>query len=147
MKEKAAKAKAAKDARPASVGDVWTWTAIDADSKLILSWFLGSCDPAPAPRHAAGRVAARILIGAHLDELHRAVESHASHAEPLHLGATAGCSAYGVPALDSLGDYVQCLARRHACATDELLRFEAPRADEWVGPWPAPAGACPAEPE
>jgi biotin synthase len=38
------RAKAAKDARPANVGAVWTWTAIDADSKLILSWFLGSCD-------------------------------------------------------------------------------------------------------
>jgi len=23
------------------VGDVWTWTAIDADSKLILSWMVG----------------------------------------------------------------------------------------------------------
>src|SRR6266566_600610 len=22
-------------------GDVWTWTAIDADSKLMVSWFLG----------------------------------------------------------------------------------------------------------
>jgi len=26
-------------------GDVWTWTAIDADSKLIVSWFLGQRDP------------------------------------------------------------------------------------------------------
>jgi IS1 family transposase len=26
-------------------GDVWTWTAIDADSKLIISWFVGSRDP------------------------------------------------------------------------------------------------------
>ncbi len=41
MKEKAAKAKASKDNRPANVGDVWTWTAIDADSKLIVSWLLG----------------------------------------------------------------------------------------------------------
>ena len=24
-----------------AVGDVWTWTAIDADSKLILTWFVG----------------------------------------------------------------------------------------------------------
>jgi len=27
--------------RPGGVGDVWTWTAIDADSKLILSYFVG----------------------------------------------------------------------------------------------------------
>ncbi len=25
-------------------GDVWTWTAIDADSKLIISWFVGGRD-------------------------------------------------------------------------------------------------------
>jgi hypothetical protein len=23
------------------VGDVWTWTALDADSKLIVSWYVG----------------------------------------------------------------------------------------------------------
>ena len=26
------------------VGDVWTWTAIDADSKLIISWLVGDGD-------------------------------------------------------------------------------------------------------
>jgi IS1 family transposase len=26
------------------VGDVWTWTAIDADSKLVVSWLVGSRD-------------------------------------------------------------------------------------------------------
>src|SRR5262249_24980596 len=26
------------------VGDVWTWTAIDADSKLVLSWLVGRRD-------------------------------------------------------------------------------------------------------
>jgi IS1 family transposase len=38
-----AKEKQAKrmDDRPEGVGDVWTWTAIDADSKLILSYFVG----------------------------------------------------------------------------------------------------------
>src|SRR5688572_9296987 len=34
------KAKAA----PAEAGDTWTWTAIDADSKLILSWLVGGRD-------------------------------------------------------------------------------------------------------
>ena len=28
-------------AAPESAGDVWTWTAIDADSKLIVSWHVG----------------------------------------------------------------------------------------------------------
>jgi IS1 family transposase len=29
---------------PAEAGDVWTWTAIDADSKLLVSWYLGARD-------------------------------------------------------------------------------------------------------
>ncbi len=33
----------AKDA-PEGAGDVWTWTAIDADSKLIVSWLVGGRD-------------------------------------------------------------------------------------------------------
>jgi IS1 family transposase len=40
---KAANVKGAK-AAPETAGDVWTWTAIDADSKLIVSWLLGSRD-------------------------------------------------------------------------------------------------------
>src|SRR6266700_2821512 len=35
-----AKAKAA----PANAGDTWTWTAIDADSKLMISWLVGGRD-------------------------------------------------------------------------------------------------------
>jgi IS1 family transposase len=31
-------------AGPATAGDVWTWTAIDADTKLIVSWLLGARD-------------------------------------------------------------------------------------------------------
>jgi IS1 family transposase len=29
---------------PPQAGDVWTWTAIDADTKLIPSWFVGGRD-------------------------------------------------------------------------------------------------------
>lgn len=35
-------------ASPAGAGDVWTWTAIDADSKLILTWAVGGRDAAYA---------------------------------------------------------------------------------------------------
>lgn len=31
-------------AAPEEAGDVWTWTALDADSKLILSWLVGGRD-------------------------------------------------------------------------------------------------------
>ena len=30
--------------KAAGWGDTWTWTAIDADTKLMVSWFLGSRD-------------------------------------------------------------------------------------------------------
>jgi IS1 family transposase len=40
---KAANVKGAK-AAPETAGDVWTWTAIDADTKLIVSWLLGARD-------------------------------------------------------------------------------------------------------
>ncbi len=52
------------------------------------------------------------------------------------------CAALGVPDLASLADYERCLARHHACAVDDLLRFQAPRALEWIGGWPSPGGAC-----
>lgn len=46
-------------------GDVWTWTAIDADSKLAVSWFVGNRDSAHAKlfiSDVAERVANRIQI-------------------------------------------------------------------------------------
>ena len=39
-KKNVATAKAA----PEGAGDVWTWTAIDADSKLVMSWLVGGRD-------------------------------------------------------------------------------------------------------
>lgn len=35
---------AAAKAAPEEAGDTWTWTAIDADSKLIVSWLVGGRD-------------------------------------------------------------------------------------------------------
>jgi len=32
------------DGMEESAGDVWTWTCIDADTKLIISWFIGNRD-------------------------------------------------------------------------------------------------------
>ena len=39
-----AKAKNVTQDMPEGSGDVWTWTALDADSKLILSWNIGNRD-------------------------------------------------------------------------------------------------------
>ncbi|MHB1005773.1 MAG: IS1 family transposase [Chloroflexota bacterium] len=46
-------------------GDVWTWTAIDADSKLVLSWLVGGRDSACAKafiEDVAGRLANRVQL-------------------------------------------------------------------------------------
>lgn len=47
------------------VGDVWTWTAMDADTKLVLSWLIGGRDAGYATEFindVAGRVATRIQL-------------------------------------------------------------------------------------
>lgn len=46
-------------------GDVWTWTAIDADSKLVLSWLVGVRDSEYAKafiEDVAGRLANRVQL-------------------------------------------------------------------------------------
>jgi IS1 family transposase len=46
-------------------GDIWTWTAIDADSKLIVSWMLGGRDAGTAKHFMddlAGRLASRVQL-------------------------------------------------------------------------------------
>ncbi len=56
-----AKAKAA----PEGAGDTWTWTAIDADSKLLVSWLIGGRDAGYATeflQDLAGRLAGRVQL-------------------------------------------------------------------------------------
>lgn len=46
-------------------GDVWTWTAIDADSKLVVSWYVGEREPQDAQTFMldlASRVKNRIQL-------------------------------------------------------------------------------------
>jgi IS1 family transposase len=50
---------------PADAGDVWTWTAIDADTKLMPSWFVGNRDSDSAVifmNDLASRLAGRIQL-------------------------------------------------------------------------------------
>jgi len=47
------------------VGDLWTWTAIDADTKLIVSWYLGKRSPRDAKlfvRDLAHRIKSNVQI-------------------------------------------------------------------------------------
>ena len=56
-----ARAKAAPD----GAGDTWTWTALDADSKLIVSWLVGGRDAGYAAefmQDLAGRLSSRVQL-------------------------------------------------------------------------------------
>ncbi len=47
------------------IGDVWTWTGIDADSKLIISWYVGNRDAYSANdfmQDVAGRLRNRVQL-------------------------------------------------------------------------------------
>jgi IS1 family transposase len=52
-------------AAPEGAGDAWTFTAIDADSKLVVSWFVGSRDiysAEPFMRDVASRIKNRVQL-------------------------------------------------------------------------------------
>ncbi len=54
-----------KATRPESIGDVWTWVALEAESKLVLSWLVGDRDFENAVmfmRDLAGRLANRVQL-------------------------------------------------------------------------------------
>lgn len=56
---------AAAKAAPEGAGDVWTWTAIDADTKLIVSWLAGARDGEYAQafmNDVASRLASRVQM-------------------------------------------------------------------------------------
>ncbi|QPD04513.1 MAG: hypothetical protein Nkreftii_002287 [Candidatus Nitrospira kreftii] len=62
-----AKAKNVPDEKRGQAGDVWTWVAIDADSKLVPSWRIGNRDAGTACEFVddlAGRLANRVQITA-----------------------------------------------------------------------------------
>ena len=63
MKEKTAKAMGPD--RPEGAGDVWTWTAIDADSKIIIAWLVAGRDAGAAYEFmtdVADRLANRVQL-------------------------------------------------------------------------------------
>jgi IS1 family transposase len=60
-----AKEKNVTEDMPDGAGDVWTWTALDADSKLMVSWFVGDRDAESANyfmRDVSSRLANRVQL-------------------------------------------------------------------------------------
>jgi len=43
------------------------------------------------------------------------------------------CARYGAPARDDYGSFKQCLFQQHLCVAEDLLVFEAPRAEQLLG--------------
>lgn len=86
-------------AAPDDAGDVWTWTALDADSKLIVSYLVGGRDADYANefmQDVAGRVANRVQLTtdghkAYLDAVERAFGVDIDYAMLIkHYGAPVG---------------------------------------------------------
>jgi len=80
-------------AAPEDAGDVWTWTAIDADSKLIVSYLVGGRDAGYAHefmRDVAARLANRVQLTtdglkAYLDAVEGAFGSDIDYAQLVKL--------------------------------------------------------------
>jgi hypothetical protein len=54
-----------RDHSPSQVGSVWTWTALDAETKLMISWYVGSRDDFSARefvRDVASRLPRRVQL-------------------------------------------------------------------------------------
>jgi IS1 family transposase len=70
-------------------GDVWTWTAIDADTKLIASWFIGGRDATSAwwfMRDLTSRLITRVQLttdghNAYLTDVEKAFASEIDYAQ------------------------------------------------------------------
>jgi len=86
-------------AAPEDAGDVWTWTALDADSKLIVSYLIGGRDADYANefmQDVAGRVANRVQLTtdghkAYLDAVEGAFGAAIDYAMLIkHYGAPVG---------------------------------------------------------
>ena len=91
-----------------SAGDVWTWTAIDSDTKLIVSWRVGSRDSGDALEF--------------LDDLHKRV------ADRIQL-STDGYGAYVVAVEDAFGsdvDYAQIIKLYGRSPDEEAQRRYSP---------------------
>ena len=94
-----AKAKAA----PEEAGDTWTWTALDADSKLIVSYLIGGRDAGYAHdfmQDVADRLANRVQLTtdghkAYLDAVEGAIGADVDYAQLIKLYGTAPESAKG----------------------------------------------------
>lgn len=101
-------------AAPAEAGDLWTWTGIDADTKLVVSWFVGGRDSASAIEFMddlRGRLLDRVQLTtdghtAYLEAVEGAFGSNVDYAQLVKI--------YGTPAPEEQRRYspAVCLGAR-----------------------------------
>lgn len=93
---------ATEEQKEAGMGDAWTWTALDADSKLIVSWFVGERDAVAANyfmHDISLRLANRVQLTtdahhAYLDAVDNAFQLNIDYAMLVKMyGASEGTSA------------------------------------------------------
>ena len=80
-------------AAPAEAGDLWTWTAIDADTKLMISWRVGDRDATYANelmQDVASRLTNRVQL---------TTDGHAPYLEAVK-GAFGADRSHGPPRID-----------------------------------------------
>jgi len=103
------------------VGDVWTWTAIDADTKLIPSWYVGTRDGEAAKvfvNDLASRLATRVQV---------TTDGHAAYLEAID-------DAFGIDV-----DYAQ-LVKVYGVPPEAEKRYSPP---ECIGAKPNPVTGNP----
>jgi IS1 family transposase len=86
---------------PDGAGDVWTWTALDADSKLMISWFVGDRDAASANifmKDVAARLANRVQL---TTDAHHAYLDAVDNAFHLDIDYAMLIKVYGAPTGES----------------------------------------------
>jgi hypothetical protein len=84
-------------AAPSNAGDVWTWTAIDADTKIMPSWFVGGRDSDSAiifMDDLASRLANRVQL---TSDGHRAYLEAVEGAFGAHIDYAPLVKIYGTP--------------------------------------------------
>jgi IS1 family transposase len=87
----------------AGAGDVWTWTALDSDSKLMVGWYVGGRNAVCADRFMqdlAGRIDSRIQLTsdglrAYIDAVDAAFDGQIDYAQLVKLYGPAPESAKG----------------------------------------------------
>ncbi len=95
------------DKGAAGVGDVWTWVALDADSKLAITWLVGERDGGAAwefTHDLAGRLLDRVQL------------------------TTDGLSAYLDAIIDNFGPYVDYAQQVKLYGDDPRLKDKSPSA-------------------